>query len=339
MGETMKTVWLLLVMFVSASSAFGAEAGDKTLDVLFIEGVDAFKASEWDTAMERLNRVLAADTGHTGALNYRARIFIVRREFDKAMADIDRAIAIEPEQYRFAYTKGLIYEHLGEAEKGIEWYTKALDLKRGFEADSLKGRIAIYMSLGDYEKARDDCNWLLKHEKTASNCLLRAEVLLKLDETVAAYWDYVSAASLEPSNMKPILGLGDFFLFHDVDLRQAIAYYSAALEVFVCPAVVRLHRGQAYAALEPPLFATNALEDFKAYIEAEPEDPQGYFERAKLYAGLDDREKALADIHAAIKLDPENDEYRKLLEALTAQESATGGHEAKEPASSEEEVQ
>jgi len=122
-----------------------------------------------------------------------------------------------------------------------------------------------------------------------------------------------------------------------VDLRQAIAYYAVAIEHLDAPPVARLRRGQAYAALMPPLFARKALEDFDGYITAEPDDPEGYAERANLHLSMGDRVKALADISKALELDPDNDEYMKTLKAVTAGGVEAGEHENAEPSDSEEE--
>jgi tetratricopeptide (TPR) repeat protein len=343
----MKTVLILLIILSAVSSALGAEespqppsgeANRQALDALFISGVDAFKASEWDVAMQRLNEVLAADPTYTGALNYRALVYVVRKEFDKAMADIDRAIELDPAQYRFARTKGLIYEHLGETQQGIEWYTKALAL-HGFDAEALEGRIALYVAAGNYENARADCDWLIKYKKTVSNLLRRADVLVALGQTDAAYWDLVGAARLDVTDLRPIIALGDFFLFRRVDLPQAIAYYTAAIEQLSAGPVAHLRRGQAYAALEPPLFAGKALEDFNKYIEVEPDKPEGYAERAKLQLSLGDRVKALADITKALELDPGNEEYTKTLEAIKTGSAEAAGNDKTGPSDSEEEQQ
>lgn len=340
----MRTVLILLLASAVALPAAAAEPASptedegKALDALFLQGVNAFKASEWDEAMAKFNEVLQADPDHGGALNYRAKVHIVRKEFDKAMADIDHAIELEPDQYRFASTKGLIYEHLGEAHKGIEWYSKALDL-HGFDSGSLKGRVALYVSLGEYEKARSDCDWLLKHQKTFSNCTRRAEVLLKLGETEAAYWDFVAASRLNWADAQPILALGDFFLFHAPDLRQAVSYYTAAIKEYSDPPVARLRRGIAFAALEPPVFFDKALADFSAYIKVKPDDPEGYAERAKLYLSMDERAKALADIRKALDLDPDNETYTKTLEAIAAGRNGPGPDDGTESGDSEEEVQ
>ncbi len=373
----MRTVLILLLACAVASAAAATEAASPSeeermaLDALFVQGVDAFKASKWDEAMAKLNEVLQADPNYGGALNYRAKVYIVRKEFDKAMADIDRAIELEPQEYHYASTKGLIYEHLGEAHKGIEWYSKALDL-HGFDSGSLKGRIALYMSLGEYKQALEDCDWLLKHEVTTSNkvlrarvlfkmgerekareyldeaikerktsqaCQARAEVLLELGETEGAYWDLVAVSRLNVIDAEPVLALGDFFLFHAPDLRQAVSYYTAAIKEYSDPPIARLRRGMAFAALEPPLFFDKALEDFSAYITVRPDDPEGYGERAKLYLSMDERAKALADIRKALDLDPENETYTKTLEAITAGRNAPGPDDGKESTDSEEEDQ
>lgn len=340
----MRTVLILLLASAVALPAAAAEPASptederKALDALFLQGVNAVKASEWDEAMAKFNEVLQADPDHGGALNYRAKVHIVRKEFDKAMADIDHAIELEPEQYRFASTKGLIYEHLREAQKGIEWYSKALDL-HGFDSGSLKGRVALYVSLGEYEKARGDCDWLLKHQKTSSNCTRRAEVLLKLGETEAAYWDFVAASRLNWVDAEPVLALGDFFLFHAPDRRQAVSYYTAAIKEYSDPPVARLRRGMAFATLEPPLFFDKALADFSGYIKVKPDDPEGYAERAKLYLSMNERPKALADIRKALHLDPDNETYTKTLEAIRAGRNGPGPDDGTESADSEEEVQ
>ena len=253
---------------------------------------------------------------HGGALKYRALTYVRLKQFDKASADIDRALSIQPDERTYLYVKGLIAHHLGNTAEAMEWYSRALDGK--FYEEPLVERVKLYMAAGEYQKALDDCGWIIKHRPTASNKLRRAGALLKLGRKEDAYWDYASAARTDINNVKPIVGLGDFFLFHEVDLRQAIAYYTAAIEEFAEPPTVYLHRGMAYAALEPPLFAKKALNDFNNYIRLEPQAPEGYAERAKLYLSTNKRDKALADIRTALELDADNEEYNKTLDAINA---------------------
>ena len=348
----MRTALSLLLALIVVLSAHGAEMDRKALDALFAEGVYAYeRQKDYDKALERMNTILEADPDCDGALYYRAKVYIRENKLDEATADIERALELKPDEQRYLYTKGRILENRGEAERALEWYSKALDQK--FHSGSLRKRIRLYLSAGEYKKALGDCGWLHKHEPTPRTKMLRAEVYLKLGKTEAAYYDLVSASYLERYKVEPILALGDFFLFHELDLRQAIAYYTAAIEVddFKEPKTVpfkerterpiaRLRRGQAYAALDAQLFGKKALEDFTRYIKINPDTPEkGYAERAKLYVNMGEHEKALADIRKAIELDPDNEEYAETLDAIIAARVEGGKNKETEPFDSQEELQ
>jgi tetratricopeptide (TPR) repeat protein len=378
----------------AAGAATDTASSAATIEALFLEGTDAYnKDRDYDRALRLMNAVLEADPNHGGALYYRAMISIARREWEEATADIDRALAIDPNEERFLYTKGRIFETQGDTATALEWYSKALE--QGFHSESLRARIALRLDAGEYQKALDDCAWLMKHqpdtkaimlraraylglgdyekaledcntvidppaavgrsERTAANFLVRAEVLLKLNMLDAAYYDLVSASYLEQSMREPILALGDYFLLARPDMRQAIAYYTAAIEVEAYkvwsangvyrrhePPIARLRRGQAYVKLDPKLFGKMALEDFARYIELEPGKPDGYVERAKLYIARAETDKARADLEKALELDPANEQCKDLLKQITASEPTSGdttAHDDPEPHDSEEEVQ
>lgn len=370
---------ILLLAFVVTAAG---EPDGRTIDDLFKEGADAYnRRQDYDSTLELMNRVIEANPDHDAALYYRARVNATRDKLDEADKDIDRALALRPDEQRYLYLKGRIFEKRGDMASALEWYSKALEHR--FQSDALHGRIRAYLETGEYEKALDDCGWLHKHEpkpgtkmlharallglgryeealvecdgvlgheteeerkktkeedrdkekekeRTARNFLTRAEVYLKLGEYEEAYYDMVTASWLERTKVEPILALGNFFLLYQPDYRQAIAYYSAAIEVdeFKEPKsapekerherpVARLRRAQAYLALNAKLFSGKALDDFTRYIQLEPDDSQGYGARAKLYLSLGKSDKALADIRKALELDAENAEYKKTLDAIS----------------------
>jgi tetratricopeptide (TPR) repeat protein len=378
----------------ASTAATGPTSGEAAVEALFIEGTDAYnKDRDYARALRLMNAVLEAEPNHAGALYYRAMISSVRGDWDEATADIDRALAIDPAEPRFLYMKGRILERQGDTASALEWYSKALE--QGFHADALVARIELQLDAGEYQKALDDCGWLIKHqpdarafilraraslglgeyekalddcnyaleptsgiektERTAANFLVRAKVLLKLKRADEAYYDLIRASYIEQWSREPILALGDFFLFDRPDMRQAIAYYTAAIEVDAFKIVTtgdgvqrhevpsaRLHRGEAYVRLDAKLFADLALEDFARYIELEPGEPDGYVERAKLYVLEHETDKARADLEKALELDPQNEEGKALLEQIATPGSAPGdatGHADPESHDSEEGVQ
>jgi tetratricopeptide (TPR) repeat protein len=425
-----KAAVILLLALIALVPAAAAEEDQDSIHELFVQGVDAYeKERNYDNALDLMNKVLEADPNYDGALYYRAKIYISRDKLDEATADIEHALEINPNEKRYLYTKGRIFQIQGDPEKAIEWYSKALD--QGFYSLALQKRIRLYIDAGEYQKALDDCGWLYKHEplpatvllraeaylglgqydkvledctwllqqepmpeakmlrakmylklgqldkaladcndvltggkkkedlttaereRTAANFMVRAQVYLKLGETEKAYYDLVSASYLETKKPEPLLALGDFFLFDKPDFRQAIAYYTAVIELDDFkeprsepekkrhePPIARLRRGQAYVALDPVRFAKNALADFARYIELQPDDPRGYAERAKFYSSKGERDKALADIRKALELDPDNEQYAQMFEAITqgsAEARSPGGSTDTEPPDSEEE--
>ena len=385
MSDAMKTfLLLLLILLIPLVAAASEEADTRTIEDLFKQGADAYnRQKDWDTTLELMDRVLAKEPDHDGALYYRARVHVNddRLNLDEAEKDIERALALKPDEQRYLYIKGRIFEKRGDMASAIEWYSKALRDRRYYN-EALRGRIRAYLEAGEYEKALADCEWLKKHEprprtkmlrarallglgrleealvdcddvlgyeteeerkktkeeerdqkkeeeRTARNFLTRADVYLGLGDTEKAYRDMVKASYIEDEKVEPLLALGDFFLFHQPDYRQAIAYYSAVIEVEDLHEpkgalqkdrherpIARLRRGQAYVALDAKLFGEKALADFTRYIKLEPDEAQGYAERAKLYLASGKNDKALADIRTALELDPGNAEYKKTLDEI-----------------------
>ncbi len=368
----MKTAFLILVvLLISPVVTAGEELESRTIDNLFKEGADAYnKRKDYATALERMSQVLEADPDYDPALYYRARVYLSKGyvDLDKASEDAERALALRPDEQRYVYLKGRVFEKRGETQPAIEWYSKALD--KGFHSESLRGRIRLYLEIGEYEKALADCDWLYQHEPKSETRILRARALLGLDrcdqalaecnkvityktedkvwekgnareymaraqvyiklgEYEKAHFDLATASWLEREEVEPILKLGDFFMFHQPDYRQAIAYYTAVIEVDDLHEpksaiqkerherpIARLRRGQAYLALDAKLFGKKALADFTRYIKLEPDEPQGYAERAKLYLASGENDKALADIRTALELDPDNAQYRDIFDAI-----------------------
>ncbi len=396
MNDAMKTAFLIfLFLLISPIGMAGEEPDARTIEDLFKEGADAYnKRDDYAKALECMNQVLEQDPDYDPALYYRARVHLSKGhvDLDKASEDAERALALRPNEQRYVYLKGRVFEKRGETQSAIEWYSKAL--KQGFHSESLRYRIELYLETGEYEKALADCDWLFKHEPkpetrilrarallglgrpeealvecnevityrtedeirekgNAREYMARADVFLELGEYEKAYYDLASASWLaDDDDVEPILALGDFFLLHKHDYRQAIAYYTAAIEVdeYMEPReaiqsrrherpIARLRRGQAYLALDAKLFGEKALADFTRYIKLVPDDAQGYAERAKLYLALGENDKALTDIRAALDLDPDNAEYRGVLDAIggTAEEVDTPhGNQGTETTESEE---
>ena len=62
--------------------------------------------------------------------NKRGRIYDANSEYDLAIADLDEAIRLNPNQADFYYNRGNVYNDKGEYELATKDYDKAAKLER-----------------------------------------------------------------------------------------------------------------------------------------------------------------------------------------------------------------
>lgn len=71
-------------------------------------------------------------------LHLRANTYLELKRYDEAMADIDKAIKIDPERYSFYFTRGMIYEAQGMKEKARADYRYACDNGESGACEAMK---------------------------------------------------------------------------------------------------------------------------------------------------------------------------------------------------------
>ena len=82
-------------------------------------------------------------------------------EIDKAIADYDKAIALEPKDAKAYYSRGNTYHNEGEFDLAITDYNRAIELNLE-TADVYNNRGAIYNSKGEFDLAITDYNKAIK---------------------------------------------------------------------------------------------------------------------------------------------------------------------------------
>ena len=90
------------------------------------------------------------------AYNNRGTVYDAKGEHFRAIADFDKAIALNP-KFAIAYhNRGLTYAHKGEHDRAIRDYSRYFELG-GNEAVAYRHRAEAYEKLGD--KARADADY------------------------------------------------------------------------------------------------------------------------------------------------------------------------------------
>jgi tetratricopeptide (TPR) repeat protein len=89
------------------------------------------------------------------AYNKRGIAYYMKGEFDRAIADYTKAIALDAKNAKAYYNRGLAYHEKGEVDRAIANYTKAIALDPNF-ALAYNNRGVAYAMKGDKEQAIAD---------------------------------------------------------------------------------------------------------------------------------------------------------------------------------------
>ena len=243
--------------------------------VLFVLGLDAYSdpangidvaIGYFSSAIDSIPTDITVTANPAEANYFRGNAYHYKGDYDRAIADWDRAIQLKPD-YADAYNnRGLTYDSKGDHDRAIADYDKAVQLKPDF-AEAYLGRGAAYNYKGDYDRAIAD-----------------------YDKAVQLKPDYAGAY-----NNRGIAydSKGD----HD----QAIADYGKAIQLKPDYADAYNNRGVVYNSKGDH---DRAIADFDKAIQLKPDYANAYNNRGIAYNSKGDHDRAIADFDKAIQLKP-----------------------------------
>lgn len=85
---------------------------------------------------------------------YRALAYFFGRDFDRAIADLDEAIALDPNDAKTYNNRAAVYHEKGEVERAIADLTKAIEIAPS--AVYITNRGTLYSEMGQVDRANAD---------------------------------------------------------------------------------------------------------------------------------------------------------------------------------------
>lgn len=174
----MKTTKLLLMLFLLIGLSF---ADDMGLDDLYAKGLEALKASDWDSADSLFKSSLGLDAGFAPAMIQLAKISVRNGDMDQTKDYLRQAIEADPEnqEYREEYdnlneinkfmSQGARELDAGEYENAVASYSKVYE-KYPYMTEAIYSLGVVKMREGDFDAAIEYFNKALavnkNHEKT-----------------------------------------------------------------------------------------------------------------------------------------------------------------------------
>ncbi len=128
-------------------------------------------------------------------------------ESDRALADFDRAIALEPDNANYYDNRGNVWRDRGRFDRAVEDYDKAIELAPDF-AFAFYNRSQAHYLAGRFARGAGRCRQGRRTQRELGQALsLRGLIQEKLGARDAAIADLRRAAALDPNLRQPIEAL------------------------------------------------------------------------------------------------------------------------------------
>ncbi len=235
------------------------------------EAEAAAKAEAEERSQQQADRRTQALAAEAQQIFAQAKSYHNRGDYDRAIADYNRAIELDPQNALYWDSRSTSYHLKGDFDPAIADTSRAIELDPQ-NAKYWDSRSTSYHQKRDYDRAIADTS--------------RA---IELDPQNAAYW-YSRGLSCHEKR----------------DYDRAIADKSRAIELGPQNALYWQQRGVSYHAKRD---YDRAIADKNRAIELDPQNAGYWYSRGVSYHEKRDYDRAIADKNRAIELDPQNAAY------------------------------
>jgi lipoprotein NlpI len=133
----------------------GCHNGSRDAGALTSSGVTHLQMREYERAIRDFDRALALEPGLVVAWRQRALAYRSKGDYERALADFEQAILLAPSDARLYTDRGVAYELLGDYPSAIRDFDRAIAFKPN-HASAIEGRGRTYFYLGNFAQAAAD---------------------------------------------------------------------------------------------------------------------------------------------------------------------------------------
>lgn len=236
--------------------------------VLYSRGVSYEALGVRDRALTDLDAAIALLPNFPHSYTYRGLIWVDRQEYDRAIDDFLRAGRLSPKDPLILNNLAGVYEKKGNVDQAIQTYDQALRLKPDY-AEAYYNRANAYVLKQEMERAISD---------------------------------YEQAIWLQPNFADAYANRGVLYLGRG-ETDKALADFGKAIQVKPSDVVFWSNRANAFLTIAR---YADALSDFEKALQIDQGNPATYLGRgrARLFAG--DVAGSIDDFSTAVRLRPTN---------------------------------
>lgn len=275
----------------------------------------------------------------------RANTYFEEKYLDRALADIEQALAISAENPVYIFTQGRILYAMNRTQDAAKKYEKAISIKPDFIEAQLK-LAELYYLVKEHKKSLDLFNVILVTDKQNTEALFykgmnykemgdtasAVQAFQKAYEIDQSHYDavmqlgnlyaglknkialdyYITASRLRPKSPEPPYAAG-VFLQQSKDHKRAIKMYEQALkadskffQAYYNAALINVEAGR----------YNDAITSLNTAIRLEPGLTDAYYMRGLCYEALKNKEEAKINYEYALELNPQHTLAGKALKSM-----------------------
>jgi tetratricopeptide (TPR) repeat protein len=255
--------------------------------VLASRGVAYDIKGDTDRAIDDFDTAIRLYPDYGKTYIYRGVAWAKKRDFNRASVDFTDAIGRDPSDAFLALSNlGNVDEEIGEHDRAIENYRRAIELNPGY-VPAYYSRAGAYYAKGDYDQAIEDYGRAIGLKPNYVDAFNnRAIVYLAKGAVDKAIADFGAAIRLNPNNTTAVVNRGHVysadgqFEMADVDFSSAIKLKPNIARLYVDRARAKFYLGQTEAAVS----------DLTTAIRLDPSDIYAliWLHLTHVRAGVDD---------------------------------------------------
>ncbi|NEQ35854.1 MAG: tetratricopeptide repeat protein [Okeania sp. SIO3I5] len=270
----------------------------KDAESYYDRGAKHYKQGEYEKALADFNQAIQLNPKLAKAYNDRGIVYRKQGKYEKAIADYNQAIQINPEDADYYNNRGIVYKKQGEYEKALADYSQAIQLNPEYHYAYYNRGIA-YDDLGEYEKALADYNQAIQiNPEDADYYNNRGIVYKKQGEYEKALADYNQAIQINPEDADYYNGRGNVYSDQG-EYEKALADYNQAIQLNPKYHHAYNSRGLVYYNQRK---YEKALANYNQAIQLNPKYSSPYYNRGLIHKRNKNTEKAISDFEKAAEL-------------------------------------
>lgn len=183
-----------------------------------------------DRAIADFDNAIALDPDDADAYNARGQVWLDKGDNDSAISDFDRAIELDPGKAEAYYNRGRAWARKGNDTRAIADYSHAIEFDPAyFQAYNNRG--FVFNRMGEFDRAIADFDETIslnpQHPYAYNNRAISWGAKGDAERAVA---DYSQAITLDPTYINPYGSRGIYY-FYNRELAKAQADLAAAAEL------------------------------------------------------------------------------------------------------------